>query len=396
MTIIQLHTHGQTLFQQTDAVIAAGDRETVRLVIETDAEWLGYTPYAILWRDGRRDLAVSLPLCEAGCCLIPALLLAESGTLHVALAGRDSLGRVKTSTAIRYRILPGAPDGEGVILANVARASATPDQVLGGATFYAGTDQMLTGAIPTYEEGEILSDEIVDSLTVTADFSEGDQSISAEGMAPMRTVTVQKPDTLDAAYIARGIRIAGIEGTLPTLPEVDEEDNGKTLSVVDGAWCAAAPIPTSSLPTVTEDDNGKTLAVVNGAWAITAPTANVQTPVYDFTELGIPTIVIGGDPLDLAFETTALMNDLSRGDIIIKGKFDIGDGYPMELTKTCRATSVEGEAYLITTIDDMMGSLLITTIMVMPGVVSISVYPYATAVVGMIDEYMQEALGGDY
>jgi hypothetical protein len=34
--------------------------------------------------------------------------------------------------------------------------------------------------------------------------------------------------------------------------------------------------------------------------------------------------------------------------------------------------------------------------MVMPGGVSISVYPYATAIVGMIDEYMQEALGGDY
>lgn len=395
MTIIQLHTHGQTLFQQTDAVIAAGDRETVRLVIETDAEWLGYTPYAILWRDGRRDLAVSLPLCEAGCCLIPALLLAESGTLHVALAGRDSLGRVKTSTAIRYRILPGAPDGEGVILANVARASATPDQVLGGATFYAGTDQMLTGAIPTYEEGEILSDEIVDSLTVTADFSEGDQSISAEGMAPMRTVTVQKPDTLDAAYIARGIRIAGIEGTLPTLPEVDEEDNGKTLSVVDGAWCAAAPIPTSSLPTVTEDDNGKTLAVVNGAWAITAPTADVQTPVYDLTEMGFPSLVVGASMSFVESDTTTFLADLTNGAVIIKSSIDLGDGSPMPTFKVCYATVSDGIA-LITNVDYMLDDVLITMIMVRPDGIAAKVSALSQTIGNQIDTYIEEALGGDY
>ena len=395
MTIIQLHTHGQTLFQQTDAVIAAGDRETVRLVIETDAEWLGYTPYAILWRDGRRDLAVSLPLCEAGCCLIPALLLAESGTLHVALAGRDSLGRVKTSTAIRYRILPGAPDGEGVILADVARASATPDQVLGGATFYAGTDQMLTGAIPTYEEGEILSDEIVDSLTVTADFSEGDQSISAEGMAPMRTVTVQKPDTLDAAYIARGIRIAGIEGTLPTLPEVDEEDNGKTLSVVDGAWCAAAPIPTSSLPTVTEDDNGKTLAVVNGAWAITAPAADVQTPVYDLTELGIPSLVVGASISFAQIDTTDFLADLANGAVIIKSAIDLGDGTPMSTSKVCYATVSDGIA-LITNVDYMPDDVLITMVMVRPDGIAAKVSALSQTIGNQIDAYIEEALGGDY
>ena len=287
MTIIQLHTHKQTLFAQTDAVIAAGDRDTVRLVIETDREWTGYTLYAVLWRDGRSEQAVSVPLCTSGCCLIPALLLAAAGTLHIALAGRDSGGRIKTSTSVRYRILPGAPDSEGVILANVADATATPDQVLCGVTFYAGQDQILTGAIPTYEEGELLSDEVVDNLTVAADFSDGDQTVTAEGEALMRSVTVQMPATLIAENIARGVRIAGIEGSLPTLPEVSEEDNGKTLAVVDGAWAKITPA------------------------AATIP----DIPFYDLAALGLPTVMTDGTTSDLTVDATAIRAALDKGAV---------------------------------------------------------------------------------
>lgn len=173
---------------------------------------------------------------------------------------------------------------------------------------------------------------------------------------------------------------------------------GETFYTADGKAAVGSLEVGEPLPVVTEEDNGKILQVVDGAWAVAPPIggASASLPVYDLTALGLPTIVVGGDPLEIEFDTTTLMNDLSNGDIIIKGKFDIGDGYPMELTKTCRATSVEGETYLITTIDDMMGSLLVTNIMVMPGVISINVYPYANTVVGMIDAYMEEALGGDY
>ena len=49
------------------------------------------------------------------------------------------------------------------------------------------------------------------------------------------------------------------------LPEVDNDDNGKVLTVSGGEWVAAQPA--SQLPAVTADDNGKVLKVAEGQWA---------------------------------------------------------------------------------------------------------------------------------
>lgn len=53
-------------------------------------------------------------------------------------------------------------------------------------------------------------------------------------------------------------------GSGSALPAVTASDNGKLLTVVEGAWAKADA--TKELPTVTADDNGKVLKVVDGAW----------------------------------------------------------------------------------------------------------------------------------
>lgn len=51
-----------------------------------------------------------------------------------------------------------------------------------------------------------------------------------------------------------------------SLPTVDSGDNGKVLTVSNGAWSAVMPTP--ELPAVNADDNGKVLKVADGAWGI--------------------------------------------------------------------------------------------------------------------------------
>ena len=81
-----------------------------------------------------------------------------------------------------------------------------------------------------------------------------------------------------------------VYGTLPTLTEQEKEDllsskelpavsstdNGKVLTVVEGAWAKAA-IP-AQLPSVTGTDNGKALMVSGGKWQkASLPDAGAET-----------------------------------------------------------------------------------------------------------------------
>lgn len=58
------------------------------------------------------------------------------------------------------------------------------------------------------------------------------------------------------------------------LPGVTADDNGKVLKVVDGAWVAAEEeAAEDELPAVTTEDNGKFLRVADGVWAAVTVTA---------------------------------------------------------------------------------------------------------------------------
>ena len=70
------------------------------------------------------------------------------------------------------------------------------------------------------------------------------------------------PDVISA--ISARAASAGIE-----LPKTTASDNGKILTVVNGAWDKADP--DASLPEVTAEDNGDVLTVVDGAWGKATP-----------------------------------------------------------------------------------------------------------------------------
>lgn len=181
------------------------------------------------------------------------------------------------------------------------------------------------------------------------------------------------------------------------LPSVTSSDNGKVLSVVSGAWSATKPA--SSLPAVSSSDNGKVLSVVNGAWSASEPQGtqggSAELPVYNLPAMGVPTIVVGASANYIEADTTAILNDLANGSIVMINNYDIGDGVPIPMRKIVNASVADGMA-LITSLDDMMGDMIVTMIMVQEGLILIKSYFYANHVKDLIDAYMEEALGGDY
>lgn len=68
------------------------------------------------------------------------------------------------------------------------------------------------------------------------------------------------------------------------LPEVDSDDNGKVLSVVEGEWDKATPA--KELPSVSGSDNGKVLTVYNGAWTKGYPTIGLNVERIEVQDWG--------------------------------------------------------------------------------------------------------------
>ena len=97
-----------------------------------------------------------------------------------------------------------------------------------------------------------------------------------------KTIYAPTPTTVSASNTGTGATIGSITiGTTTTtlksnVPAAAAADNGKVLTIVNGAWEAASA--GSGLPSVTSADNGKFLRVVDGAWAAaTVPDANGQS-----------------------------------------------------------------------------------------------------------------------
>ena len=93
-------------------------------------------------------------------------------------------------------------------------------------------------------------------------------------------------------------------GGATVLPHVSSADNGKVLTVVNGAWAVATPA--NPLPAVTRKNVGEVLTVVNGpyggSWAAAAPAS--QLPTVTATENGEVLTVVEGAWAAAALPTT--------------------------------------------------------------------------------------------
>ena len=155
MTTLKFMTCDQHLVLQRQPVVASGDKNSVLIQIHLCSMWDGFDVKVAFYKDGNRDFVLDIPL-EDGACMVPPEMLDTPCVLNIGVWGKDDRGRYKTSTMVKYRVLEGTPIEAGVVLVNVSDGTAVEDQVLAGATFYAGDTAKKTGNIPTFEEGELV------------------------------------------------------------------------------------------------------------------------------------------------------------------------------------------------------------------------------------------------
>ena len=130
------------------------------------------------------------------------------------------------------------------------------------------------------------------------------------------------------------------------------------LMVAENALTAAIE-PIVKLPTVTEDDDGKVLGVVDGAWTKIAPAAVKipDIPFFDLAALGLPTVKRNGILSELAIDTADIRAALDNGSV--KFAFNM-DGFG-RVEAVVNKVSIDDFGIYICNIPltDGMGSLLI-------------------------------------
>ena len=168
------------------------------------------------------------------------------------------------------------------------------------------------------------------------------------------------------------------------------------LMIADNALQAAL-LPQSTIPAVTESDNGKILTVVDGAWAAATGAAGGATiPSYDLTAMGLSTVTVGGGFAALTTDTTQLRNDLISGSVKLTLTMALGD-YTMPISKICNAVVVDGAGEMyITFVAHIAGMVVHTSLDILDGRIQARSETLKSIVTPYIDAYMEDALGGDY
>lgn len=145
------------------------------------------------------------------------------------------------------------------------------------------------------------------------------------------------------------------------------------------------------LPAVTAEDNGKVLSVVNGAWAAAeaAGTSEAEIPVFDLVSLGLPVILPDGEYVNLQTDTTEIIAALKKGPVDFIIKANTGS----ETTFHCVVTAIYGEdGYSCNYMGDISGTAMLLSIGLGTGGLSAKITPLDL----YIGAYIDTALGGDY
>ena len=269
-----------------------------------------------------------------------------------------------------------------------------PDAPTGGETVWVDTDEEATvgasGEIPFFDLAEMGLPEVPGNGT-TADLTVHTTEIKSALDNGCVKFAVNAEDTGRVEIVMNKYSAEGFYMCFYYLL-----DAVFILMIADNALQAAL-LPQSTIPAVTESDNGKILTVVDGAWAAATGAAGGATiPSYDLTAMGLSTVTVGGGFAALTTDTTQLRNDLISGSVKLTLTMALGD-YTMPISKICNAVVVDGAGEMyITFVAHIAGMVVHTSLDILDGRIQARSETLKSIVTPYIDAYMEDALGGDY
>ncbi len=109
MTTIYAATSDQVLVATRLPKVGCNNQNTVKLHVEFDSPWNGYTKSAV-FHTSKDPTPYEVILSSDGNCLIPAEVLAEEAILYIGVKGvKTASSEIKASTPIKYKVLAGTP-----------------------------------------------------------------------------------------------------------------------------------------------------------------------------------------------------------------------------------------------------------------------------------------------
>ena len=163
-------------------------------------------------------------------------------------------------------------------------------------------------------------------------------------------------------------------GTFPlaSAKDIQVDDEGKRLNTKLAEIDDELKNSASTLPAVTENDNGKVLSVVGGAWAA-AEAASGEIPFFDLAEMGLPEVPGNGTTADLTVDTTEIKSSLDNGSV----KFALNAEFAgrMEFVMNKYSTDAYGLYACIYSMPDSTIILMIADGSIQASIVPISALP---------------------